>query len=210
LKKNKTSGAITSVGNGNRAAMEAKGSFDLILPNRLVIVLDNCNSVSKDNGIYSNAIPRDGIYEIDMHNLVPNDSSMGVGHFARNYTNKSMVGDSTYYTERLMLVQQEEARIEITAEQHDFLAYTSDEECEDREFNANCIFLTRLQSTSSNKDTALVYDTSGISEVPKFDNYYDNEICNLFAYEEEHLELHESTQATYAKQHNDSHVFLKL
>ncbi|GJU58482.1 hypothetical protein Tco_1236248 [Tanacetum coccineum] len=67
------------VGNGNRAAMEAKGSFDLILPNGLVIVLDNSHSehsITRDNGMYSNAIPRDGIYEIDMHNLVPNDSSM--------------------------------------------------------------------------------------------------------------------------------------
>ncbi|GKB80216.1 retrotransposon protein, putative, ty1-copia subclass [Tanacetum coccineum] len=33
-------------------------------------------SVSKDNVFYFNAIPRDGIYEIDMHNLYPNVSSM--------------------------------------------------------------------------------------------------------------------------------------
>ncbi|GKC01912.1 reverse transcriptase domain-containing protein [Tanacetum coccineum] len=33
-------------------------------------------SVSKDNVIYFNTIPRDGIYEIDMHNFISNDSSM--------------------------------------------------------------------------------------------------------------------------------------
>ncbi|GJS37857.1 retrotransposon protein, putative, ty1-copia subclass [Tanacetum coccineum] len=33
------------------------------------------NSVSKDNVFYFNAIPHDGIYEIDMHNIYPNDSS---------------------------------------------------------------------------------------------------------------------------------------
>ncbi|GKB61781.1 retrotransposon protein, putative, ty1-copia subclass [Tanacetum coccineum] len=93
------------IGNGMRAVVEAIGSFDLVLPSGLIIVLDNCHfaptitrgvvsisrlvnngyihtftnygiSVLKDNVFYFNAIPRDGIYEIDMHNLYPNVSSM--------------------------------------------------------------------------------------------------------------------------------------
>ncbi|GJU60345.1 retrotransposon protein, putative, ty1-copia subclass [Tanacetum coccineum] len=92
-------------------AVEAIGSFDLIIPSCLIIVLDNCHfaptitrgvvsisrlvnnsyihtftnygiSVLKDNVFYFNAIPRDGIYEIDMHNIYPNVSSM------YNVTNK--------------------------------------------------------------------------------------------------------------------------
>ncbi|GJV50315.1 retrotransposon protein, putative, ty1-copia subclass [Tanacetum coccineum] len=92
------------IGNGMRAAVEAIESFDLILPSGLIIVLDNCHfaptvtravvsisrlvkngyihtftnydiSVSKDKVFYFNAIPYDGIYEIDMHNLYPNISS---------------------------------------------------------------------------------------------------------------------------------------
>ncbi|GKB58477.1 retrotransposon protein, putative, ty1-copia subclass [Tanacetum coccineum] len=92
------------MGNGMRAAVEAIGSFDLILPSGLIIVLDNCHfvptvtrgvvsishlvendyihtftnygiSVLKDNVFYFNAIPHDDIYEIDMHNLYPNFSS---------------------------------------------------------------------------------------------------------------------------------------
>ncbi|GJY45530.1 zinc finger, CCHC-type containing protein [Tanacetum coccineum] len=100
------SGALNMyVGNGNRAAIEAIGSFDLILPNGLCIVLDNCHyaslitrgvisvsrlndndfihyftdygiPVSKDYIVYFNAIPCDGIYEIDMHGCVSNYSSM--------------------------------------------------------------------------------------------------------------------------------------
>ncbi|GJZ18417.1 zinc finger, CCHC-type containing protein [Tanacetum coccineum] len=90
------------MGNGMRAAVEAIGSFDLILPSGLIIVLDNCHfapsitrgvvsvsrlvnngyihtfmnygiSVSKDNVFYFNAILRDGIYGTDMHNLYPNN-----------------------------------------------------------------------------------------------------------------------------------------
>ncbi|GKB71171.1 retrotransposon protein, putative, ty1-copia subclass [Tanacetum coccineum] len=93
------------MGNGMRATVEAIRSFDLVLPSGLIIVLDNCHfaptvtrgvvsishlvnngyihtftnygiSVSKDNVFYFNAIPPDGIYEIDMHNLYPNFSSM--------------------------------------------------------------------------------------------------------------------------------------
>ncbi|GJX23732.1 retrotransposon protein, putative, ty1-copia subclass [Tanacetum coccineum] len=93
------------VGNGVRAQVEAIGSFDLILPNSLVICLDNCHYapsitrgvvsvhrlvengfvqcftdfgilVSKNNVHYFNAIPSNGIYEIDMHDLVPNDNSI--------------------------------------------------------------------------------------------------------------------------------------
>ncbi|GJT64691.1 zinc finger, CCHC-type containing protein [Tanacetum coccineum] len=100
------------MGNGMCSAVEAIGCFDLILPSSLIIVLDNCHfaptvtrgvlisrlvengyihtftnygiSVSKDNMFYFNAIPYDGIYEIDMHNLYPNISS------TFNVSNKSV------------------------------------------------------------------------------------------------------------------------
>nr|GFC96754.1 hypothetical protein [Tanacetum cinerariifolium] len=93
------------VGNGMRVAIKAIGSFNLVLHSGLIIVLENCHftltitrgivsishlvnndyiytfknysiSMLKDNVFYFNAIPRDGINEIDMHNLYPNDSSM--------------------------------------------------------------------------------------------------------------------------------------
>ncbi|GJR63509.1 retrotransposon protein, putative, ty1-copia subclass [Tanacetum coccineum] len=70
------------VGNGVRAQVEAIGSFDLVLPNGLVICLDNCHyapsitRVSKNNVLYFNVIPSNGIYEIDMHDLVPNVNSI--------------------------------------------------------------------------------------------------------------------------------------
>ncbi|GJW14641.1 retrotransposon protein, putative, ty1-copia subclass [Tanacetum coccineum] len=106
IKKKKQVGtASSSVGNGVRAQVKATGSFDLILPNGIVICLDNCHyaptitrgvvsvsrlvhngfiqcftdygiSVSKNDVLYFNAIPRDGIYEIDMLNLVPNLNSI--------------------------------------------------------------------------------------------------------------------------------------
>ncbi|GJR63272.1 retrotransposon protein, putative, ty1-copia subclass [Tanacetum coccineum] len=109
------------VGNGVRAQVEAIGSFDLVLPNGLVICLDNCHyaptitrgvvsvsrlvdngfvqcftdygiSVSKNDVLYFNVVSRNGIYEIDMHDLVPNVNSI------YNVSNKRVKHnlDSTY------------------------------------------------------------------------------------------------------------------
>ncbi|GJW93314.1 retrotransposon protein, putative, ty1-copia subclass [Tanacetum coccineum] len=82
LKKKKQVGSACSSGNGVRAQVEDIGSYDLVLPNVLVICLDNCHyapsitRVSKNNVHYFNAIPSNGIYEIDMHDLVPNVNSI--------------------------------------------------------------------------------------------------------------------------------------
>ncbi|GKA23516.1 putative RNA-directed DNA polymerase [Tanacetum coccineum] len=61
------------VGNGHSAAVEAIGSFKLILPSGMILVLDN---FSKDNICYFNAFPHDGIFEIDMHNHISNERSI--------------------------------------------------------------------------------------------------------------------------------------
>ncbi|GJZ43019.1 zinc finger, CCHC-type containing protein [Tanacetum coccineum] len=61
------------VGNGQRAAVEAIGSFHLCLPSGLVIVLNN---FSRNNMVYFSAIPWDDIFEIDLADSYTNDSSM--------------------------------------------------------------------------------------------------------------------------------------
>nr|GFD37172.1 hypothetical protein [Tanacetum cinerariifolium] len=55
------------------------------------------------------------------------------------------------------------------------------------EVNANCILMANLQhaSTSGTQlDKAPIYDTDDSAEVPLNDNYYDNEIFNMFTQEE--------------------------
>ncbi|GJR52533.1 retrotransposon protein, putative, ty1-copia subclass [Tanacetum coccineum] len=93
------------VGNGQRAAVEAIGSYHLSLPSGLVIVLNNCHyspsitrgiisvshlyddgyvncfmdnsiQVFRNNMVYFSAIPRDGIFEIDLSDSYTNVSSM--------------------------------------------------------------------------------------------------------------------------------------
>ncbi|GKE17477.1 zinc finger, CCHC-type containing protein, partial [Tanacetum coccineum] len=93
------------VGNGQRAAVEAMGTYHLCLPSGLVIVLknyhyapsitrgiilvsrlyddgyvncfvDNTIQVSRNNMVYFSVVPRDGIFEIDLSNPNAIDSSM--------------------------------------------------------------------------------------------------------------------------------------
>nr|GEX67606.1 hypothetical protein [Tanacetum cinerariifolium] len=93
------------VGNGQREAVEAIGAFYLCLPSGLEIVLNNCHyapsitrgvisfsrlyedgfvnrfvdnkiQVSRNNVVYFCAIPRDGIFEIDLSNSLTNESSV--------------------------------------------------------------------------------------------------------------------------------------
>ncbi|GJS39882.1 retrotransposon protein, putative, ty1-copia subclass [Tanacetum coccineum] len=93
------------VGNGQREAVEAIGTFHLCLPSGLEIVLNNCHyapsitrgvisvsrlyedgfinrfvnntiQVSRNNMVYFSAIPRDGIFEIDLSNSYANESSI--------------------------------------------------------------------------------------------------------------------------------------
>ncbi|GKB69176.1 retrotransposon protein, putative, ty1-copia subclass [Tanacetum coccineum] len=54
------------VGNGHSAAVEAIGSFELILPSGMIL----------DSIFYFNAFPSDGIFEIDMHNHISNERSI--------------------------------------------------------------------------------------------------------------------------------------
>ncbi|GKC59768.1 zinc finger, CCHC-type containing protein, partial [Tanacetum coccineum] len=94
------------MGNGQRTAVEAIGSYDLCFLSGLVIVLHNCHyapsitrgvilvsrlyddgfinrfdddntiSFSRNNLVYFSVVPRDGIYEIDLSNSNTNDHSM--------------------------------------------------------------------------------------------------------------------------------------
>ncbi|GKB82498.1 zinc finger, CCHC-type containing protein [Tanacetum coccineum] len=61
------------VGNDNTAAVEAIWSFDLTLLSGMILVLEN---FYRDNICYFNAFPRDGIFEIDMHNHISTENSI--------------------------------------------------------------------------------------------------------------------------------------
>ncbi|GKA96078.1 hypothetical protein Tco_0818173 [Tanacetum coccineum] len=84
----------------------------------------------------------------------------------------------------MLLVQQQEAGIEIDAEQQDFLA-----------------------DGSINGDEAVPsYDSDILSEVPNYDNYHENDMFNLFVQEFPYSEQPISVNDTYVDFLNDTNV----
>ncbi|GJS81947.1 retrotransposon protein, putative, ty1-copia subclass [Tanacetum coccineum] len=80
------------VGNGDHAQVEAIGISRLVDNGFIQCFTDYGISVSKNGVLYFNAVSRNGIYEIDMHDLVPNVNSI------YNVSNKRVKRnlDSTY------------------------------------------------------------------------------------------------------------------
>ncbi|GJZ30105.1 zinc finger, CCHC-type containing protein [Tanacetum coccineum] len=115
------------VGNGQRTAIEAIGSYHLSLPSGLVIGLNNCHyapsitraiisvsrlyddgyvnrfmdnkiQVSRNNIVYFSVVPRDGIFEIDLSDSYTNVSSM---YALRNKRAKSNLNSALLWHCRL-------------------------------------------------------------------------------------------------------------
>nr|GEZ89642.1 zinc finger, CCHC-type [Tanacetum cinerariifolium] len=122
------------VGNGQREAVEAIGAFYLCLPGGLEIVLNNCHyassitkgvifvsrlyeygfvnrfidntiQVSMNNMVYFSAIPRDGIFDIDLSNSLTNESSI--------YANSLINQEASGSLEDLEIIQKEDTHLFI-------------------------------------------------------------------------------------------------
>ncbi|GKC78551.1 hypothetical protein Tco_1129325 [Tanacetum coccineum] len=106
----------------------------------------------------------------------------GLGHLTRNYTVRPRRRDAAYLQTQLLIAQNEEAGIQLQAEEFDLMAATTNLD-EIEEVNANCILMANLQqaSTSSTQtEKAPVYDSDGSAELHKYDNCYNDEIFNMF------------------------------
>ncbi|GJS37858.1 hypothetical protein Tco_0536240 [Tanacetum coccineum] len=79
----------------------------------------------------------------------------GLGHLARNYTVRPRRRDATYLQTKLLnpnkIAQNEEAGIQLQAEEFDFMAVAADLD-EIEEVNANCILMANLQQASTSEE----------------------------------------------------------
>ncbi|GJS29842.1 hypothetical protein Tco_0490462 [Tanacetum coccineum] len=78
-----------------------------------------------------------------------------------------------------------------------------------KEFNANCILMENLQqalTSGTQTDKAPVYDSDGSTDVHHYENYYDNDIFNMFTQEEQYTELLEPITEPHTVQQNNSNV----
>nr|GEV27691.1 hypothetical protein [Tanacetum cinerariifolium] len=141
--------------------VECLGDYDSEDENGLIVVPEiansNANQIGNGNVVAARAEGNangNNIYQIRCYNC------RRLGHLARNCT------DAAYLQTQLLIVQKEEARIQIQAKEFDLMATVGDLD-EIVEVNANCILMANLQQASTSDtqtDKAPVYDSDGSAE----------------------------------------------
>nr|GFC78316.1 hypothetical protein [Tanacetum cinerariifolium] len=102
--------------------------------------------------------------------------------------------------------------IQLQAEEFDLMAAAAELD-EIEEVNANCILMANLQQASTSgtrTDKALVYDSDESAEVHNYEDFYDNEIFNMFTQEEQYTELLEPIPESHQVPQNDNNVISKV
>nr|GEX51331.1 hypothetical protein [Tanacetum cinerariifolium] len=124
------------------------------------------------------------------------------GHVERECQKPKRVKDAVYHMEKMLLCKQEEAKIQLNAEQADWRDDT-DDELEDQELEAHYMYMAQLQEVSPDAaDSGPIFDDEPLQKVSNDDHY------NVFAIESEHLEQFESVHDTYPIQQDAHNVII--
>nr|GEY09382.1 hypothetical protein [Tanacetum cinerariifolium] len=121
------------------------------------------------------------------------------GHVARECQKPKRAKDAAYHKEKMLLCKQEEARIQLNAEQTDWRDDTDDDELEDQELEAHYMYMAKIQEVSPDAaDSGPIFDDEPLQKVSNNNHY------NVFAIESEHPEQSKSIHDTYSIQ-QDAH-----
>nr|GFD23324.1 hypothetical protein [Tanacetum cinerariifolium] len=112
------------------------------------------------------------------------------------------VKDATYHRENILLCKQDEARIQVNAEQADWRDDT-DDESKDQDLEAHYMYMAQLQEVSPDTaDSGPIFDTEQVQKVSTDDHY------NVFAIESKHPEQSESIHDTYPIEQDEHNVII--
>nr|GFA09444.1 hypothetical protein [Tanacetum cinerariifolium] len=114
------------------------------------------------------------------------------GHVARECQKPKRAKDAAYHREKMLLYKQEEAGIQLNAEQADWRDDTDDDELKDQELEAHYMYMAQLQEVSLDAaNYGPIFDDEPVQKVSNDDHY------NVFAIESVHPEQSESVHDTY-------------
>nr|GEY13872.1 hypothetical protein [Tanacetum cinerariifolium] len=104
--------------------------------------------------------------------------------------------DAAYHREKMLLCKQEEAGIQLNAEQADWRDDTDDDELEDQELKAHYMYMAQLQKVSPDAaNSGPIFDDEPVQKVSNDDHY------NVFAMEK-------SVHDTYPIEQDAHHVII--
>nr|GEV96733.1 hypothetical protein [Tanacetum cinerariifolium] len=123
-------------------------------------------------------------------------------HVSRECQKLKWVKDAAYHKEKMLLCKQEEAGIQLNAEQANWRDDT-DDESEDQELEAHYMCMAKLQEVSPDDvDSGPIFDAEPLQNVSTDDHY------NVFAIENEHPEQSESVHDTYPIEQDEHNVII--
>nr|GFB31931.1 hypothetical protein [Tanacetum cinerariifolium] len=111
--------------------------------------------------------------------------------------------DAAYHRENMLLCKQEEARIQLNAEQADWKDDT-DDESDDQALEAHYMYMAKLQQVSPDVvDSGPIFNTEPEQKVQNDDHY------DVFAIECQHTEQSESAHNTYLLKQDAQNVSIE-
>nr|GFB41122.1 hypothetical protein [Tanacetum cinerariifolium] len=155
--------------------------------------LQTSSNTSRANQDNSPTINRSGGYE-----------NQRTGNIARaRETKPKRAKDAAYHREKMLLCKQEEAEIQLNAEQADWRDDTDDDELKDQELEAHYMYMAQLQEVSPDvTDSGPIFDDEPLQKVSNDDHY------NVFAMEIKHPEQSKYVHNTYPIEHNAHNVII--
>nr|GEV54322.1 hypothetical protein [Tanacetum cinerariifolium] len=119
------------------------------------------------------------------------------GHVARECQKPKRAKDTAYHREKMLLYKQEEAGIQLNAEQADWRDDSDDDELEDHELEAHYMCMAQLQEVSPDAaDSGPIFDDEPLQKV--------KEIDKLMAYlsiVQENLQTYQQQPSNFIKHH---------
>nr|GEX34664.1 hypothetical protein [Tanacetum cinerariifolium] len=110
--------------------------------------------------------------------------------------------DAAYHREKMLLCKQEEAVIQLNAEQADW-GDDTDDELEDQELEAHYMYMVQIQEVSPDvADSRPIFDAEPLQKVSNNDHY------NVFAIESKHLEQSKSVHDIYPIKQDEHNVII--
>ncbi|GJW58734.1 hypothetical protein Tco_0105465 [Tanacetum coccineum] len=122
---------------------------------------------------------------------------------AREFQKPKRVKDAAYHKEKMLLCKQEEAGVQLSAEQVDWRDDTDDEP-EDQELEAHYLYMAQIQEVTSYAadNSGPIFDAEPLQKVQHNDDY------NVFANDRQHHEQPESVNDKYPDEQGDNNIII--
>ncbi|GJZ14010.1 copia protein [Tanacetum coccineum] len=124
------------------------------------------------------------------------------GHLSRECQKPKRAKDAAYHKEKMLLCKQEEAGVQLNADQSDWKDDT-DDESDDQELEAHYMYMTLIQEVTPDPvdNSGAIFDVEPLHKVQN-----NNDNYNVFAIENEHPEQPESVNDIYLEEQGDTNI----